>query len=195
MSYFKIPGVDEINQFPPEVRQGIADSPEVQSSARSIAQYEISQTPVGEQALRYVSLGLSADVPLVSGNNTNMIAWNVEVEDPNNMHNTTNLSRVTINLSGLYMIIFAGRMSGSPNGTRSLRLFKNNVQTLDAPFPPNGTSAISNVVSDIQRLNAGDYIEALAYSNPGGSTTTTLEARTLTGSALATTFRVARIGS
>lgn len=190
MSYRRIPGVDEQYRFPSEVQQAIANSPTITQMVDQRAQSKIDATPIGEQALRFCSLGISSNISVPSGT-LSQLSWNLEVEDPNNMHNTTNLNRVYCTLAGLYLVNVVVRWSGATGGERSLILNRNDTRFIDRSSAPNETYPVATSISEVVRLNVGQYISASLWHNAGA----TMTIQALINGARSTTLTMSRIGS
>lgn len=191
MAYLKIPGIDEQNKFPPPVRQGIADSAEVVSKMTSVAQSVLVDNPTGEEAIRYCKLSLNANVT-IANNATATINWDKELEDPYNMHNNTNPSRITCNLSGLYIIVFSVNFMNNSGAERSVIVRKNEVPVFDRMGVPPGSQDVTQAHVDFVRMSVGDYLTCSIWSSIAN---TQLRAKLAASDTPTTYISFARIGA
>jgi hypothetical protein len=104
-------------------------------------------------------------------NNTEVtLAFNSEVYDNDNMHDTvTNNSRIYIQTSGKYLIIGLGNWAQNTTGDREIQIRRNgsNISKDSRRVCSNGWLCQS--VCTLYDLSAGDYLEMVAYQNSGNA--------------------------
>ena len=123
---------------------------------------------------------ISSSVNLTSGANT-IISFNRKIYDPQNWHNNTNPSRITVPEAGVYKVEAYGRITdNSLGGIRLLGLLLNG-----SIFRPTGNHGLVDVVEPRStgwarvclnffwylNLNANNYLEAYVYQDSGQTLT------------------------
>jgi len=135
--------------------------------------------------IRNQSLGtaeFSRSIPTVhvtnSGNQTSPhltptdLAFDSERGDSAGMHsNTTNNSRLTAPVSGIYRVSAQIVWGFSSTGVRDLGLYRNGSTLIatDHAIASTANQAVTQEVSTERGLVAGDYVEATVVQNSGGS--------------------------
>jgi hypothetical protein len=124
-----------------------------------------------------VSLYKSGGGTQTIANNTNTaITFDSEFFDTDGFHSTsTNTSRITIpaGMSGKYSVVSTA-LTWDINGTgkRGLGIYKNGAAlTSSLEIIPSGSIYVSNALSVVIDLSAGDYIELYAIQTSGGNLT------------------------
>jgi hypothetical protein len=121
------------------------------------------------------SLYKSGTAQTINNSTLTAVTWNAENFDTTSFHDTsTNTSRITIpaGLGGLYQV--NGFITWTPAATndRSMYLKVNNATYYaSSQLPASSGTYISNLVSIVLQLSAGDYIELIAFQNSGTSQT------------------------
>lgn len=109
---------------------------------------------------------------------TTVLTFNSERFDTNTLHDTsTNTSRLTAPVTGLYTI--SGMVTFATNGTgrRQLRITLNGTTDLAiAQFPGDATLPVRMNVQTIYHLSATDYVELRVYQDSGGNLDTVVGA-------------------
>ena len=105
------------------------------------------------------------------------LTWNSESYDLGDLHSTSaNQSRITITDAGYYLISAGVQWAASSAGTyRYLLLEKNGNTDLAFDSKPPGTAgiALTQAISDVQYLAAGDYFELYVKHDKGADLTVT----------------------
>lgn len=147
------------------------------------------------------TLASGSTVPLcVIGNSSAISAANndwtffddadTEAEDTDSMHSlVTDTGRITINTPGPYLVIAKVEFAANATGTRSVAIFKNgDVGTLSSGGYFQATTKVGQKTQALhvrlRTYEAGDYVEAAAFQDSGGSldaTLTSFSAVLLTG--------------
>lgn len=99
------------------------------------------------------------------------LQWNSELEDTHNGHdNSTNPSRYTAPVAGLYLVTATVTWDQNASGIREIGLRVNGSVIYDGTRVVN-SSNITHVqsVSHLIRLAVGDYVEATVWQNTGGA--------------------------
>lgn len=102
---------------------------------------------------------------------TSTLQWNTEFEDTHNGHdNVTNNSRYVAPISGLYLVTATAPWQLNSTGLREVSLMTNGATIYDG----NRIAAISGIVltqsvSHLVRLAAGEYVETVVFQNSGVS--------------------------
>jgi hypothetical protein len=101
------------------------------------------------------------------------VSLQADVYDPYNMHDpSTNNSRITISEDGWYLIWGCGYMSNNgPDSTTRWIRFRLNGNTYFSGHNPggNGGEQYGGSTDHIRWLNAGNYVEFMAYDTGAGS--------------------------
>lgn len=123
----------------------------------------------------------------IPDNTTHPLGFGTEVYDTDNYFTITTGSstRLTVPETGTYLIVGNVFFEFNATGIRGIEIDKNgSVLTENNNYlSVNGTVALN--VSGIELLNAGDYVELMAYQNSGGP---------LNALAYSTNFAIQRIG-
>tara|TARA_R110000868_G_scaffold11064_3_gene54330 strand:- start:1072 stop:1572 length:501 start_codon:yes stop_codon:yes gene_type:complete len=115
----------------------------------------------------------SANISLTN-NLATAVTFDTETHDTGGMHSTSsNTSRITIPTggSGMYLIGAGIEFAANATGTRDVNL-RINGTTIIASSRATATSATSAtrlMTNTIYPLNAGDYVEIMAFQNSGGA--------------------------
>lgn len=104
-----------------------------------------------------------------SGSDTTL-NFNSERYDTAGMHSTsTNLSRLTAPVTGIYMVTAQIQWQDSGSGNRVIRLVKNGATNIaQADRMETGWLDGQDITTQV-RLVAGDYVEVVAYQNSGST--------------------------
>ena len=100
-----------------------------------------------------------------------VIAWNTEAFDTDGLHDlVTNNSRITVALTGKYLVVVSISYTGHATGTRLVRVSVNGTDQPDiAQLPLTGSTETATLSgATILSLTANDYVEAKAYQTSGG---------------------------
>lgn len=127
-------------------------------------------TDTGIQSVPAVRLRHSANV-VIPASTVTVIPWDTEDYDTDGMHSTTvNNGRIYATQTGLHNISWNGDfVNPVASGNDSLTVRKNGIDDTTRKFAyGNGSYGITRTVQ--MQLNAGDYIEIIAYLGSGGNT-------------------------
>ncbi len=107
----------------------------------------------------------------ISNTTDTAIALNSERYDFGNLHDTsTNNSRITASVGGIYQISGSVNFAANATGLRVLYIRYNGTTDIAGQSAPgNGSNSTSITTSTLYHLDAGDYIEMFAYQASGGS--------------------------
>lgn len=98
--------------------------------------------------------------------------FDTELIDTNDMHSlVTSQERITINTTGLYLVMGRVTYEVNTNGNRGLKIVKNAIGDValgaSAHAMPSGTTAVAVITPGPISLVAGDYLRLLAYQDSG----------------------------
>jgi len=99
------------------------------------------------------------------------LTFSGELFDTANLHGVTNTSRLTAPVKGLYMVTGSVRFASNTTGKRELYVMKGGstlVQT-ESALPLGGTNDTIMGITTLVSMNAGEYVELLAYQGSGGT--------------------------
>ncbi len=113
------------------------------------------------------SLKMSANAN-VTNNTLNVLSWDVEEFDSQNMHAAADPTRVTISTAGRYLVIGHLSYAANSSGNRQIRILKNGVLWTVNNVQAPGFAAIFDLTA-VMDLAAGDYLEIGAVQNSGGT--------------------------
>ncbi|TDD97648.1 hypothetical protein [Actinomadura rubrisoli] len=107
----------------------------------------------------------------ITNNTTTPLQWNSEFEDTHGGHdNSTNNSRYTAPIDGLYQVTATVAWDSNSSGIREISLRVNGSTILDGNRIGAGFNiTLTQTVSHLVRLTAGQYVEAIVWQNTGGS--------------------------
>lgn len=112
---------------------------------------------------------------LATGTTDIALTLDTEDYDSDNGHSTTtNTSRYTVQVPGTYVIMGTAALAVSATGNRKLGINVNGVNARGgvAQGPGFATNSWCACVATTQALNAGDYIELVAWQTSGGNLAT-----------------------
>jgi hypothetical protein len=151
-------------------RLGIGSSGQVLTVAAGVPSWATpaASTPTFSGCL----LTRTSDLSVTNSTDT-VIPWQAETFDTDGFHSTvTNTSRVTIptGKAGYYLFTFSGFYdNGTIANSDRIRFWKNGTAVLSVQETAQLQKGM--VLSTIMNLAVGDYVEAVAFQNTGGTTT------------------------
>jgi hypothetical protein len=124
---------------------------------------EPADSPLDIGARVYSSVNIPTN-PIV----TNILTFDSERWDTNNIYTSTNPSRLTANIAGKYYIWGGVRFQGDNNGTRVVGILLNGNTAIAVHDEPSSTPLdFSMDVSTVYHLEAGDYVELYIVQSSG----------------------------
>lgn len=119
----------------------------------------------------YAMLGRITSNQSVPDSTPTALQWNTEFADSHNGHdNSTNPSRYTAQLAGLYQVITTAIWLPNSAGIREISVRVNGSTTYDGSrtVPQSSITQTQQAVK-LVRLGVGDYVEAMGWQNSGGA--------------------------
>lgn len=152
---------------------------------------ETTLLPLGSNALIGVEV-MNSVSQLIPNLTDTIVFFDTEIFDTDNMHDSmTNISRLTVNTPGLYLVLAKATFSIDDNGVRTCSILLNGASGTIGYNTTNtidfDTKNAAVHVSVLYNFSEGDYIEMQVYHNRGS-------ALYLYGTSVAqTTFSMVRI--
>jgi hypothetical protein len=147
-----------------DIGAGAVGSSEVANA--SLTTGEFASSIPAARVTRTISQGIAHDT-------VTTLNFNSERYDTAGLHsNTSNISRLTAPVTGIYEVTVSFHWDGNLSGYRIMTLFKNGTTLvendgIDADTGPFGGVDVNNTT--MLRLAAGDYVEVGVYQNSGGN--------------------------
>lgn len=100
------------------------------------------------------------------------IAFTIERYDTDALHdNSTNNTRLTVPITGKYLVVGHARFATNGTGVRELRIIRNGTTASPIAYtnmnPPSASTA-NLMIATIWNMAAADYVELYAFQNSGG---------------------------
>ena len=103
--------------------------------------------------------------------------YNSDTFDTVGMHpeNAAGDSRFTVPLDGIYVIQASVKWEFNLTGNRRLKIRRNGQEILASQeIKPNSGWPVTHILSTVERLSAGDFVEAVVHQTSGGDLDVTL---------------------
>jgi hypothetical protein len=150
-------------------------------AANSLGAGDLASNSVGTSEIAAGAVGtndVSGSIPTVNVTNSTslsilpppfaatVLAFNTERYDTANLHNSTNNSRLTAPVKGIYVVTARVVWEPDSSGSRFLYVRKNGGAPFASDTRPGVGDAAQSVTTQV-KLAAGDYLEALATQTSG----------------------------